>query len=315
MVLEDDEVPDAVTLVLGGGGVPGLAYISGVLRALRDVTGFEADSADLVIGTSAGAMAGALLRAGCPLEDLASRAIGVMDSDSKSLVDAAWASPTEFFARVLGSYSVVARAGMRLPLPDFPRVMGRFFPGAMVVPRDSSNIDRFGDRWPVRPLWIVTVDLVTGRRMLLRRSLAKREIGLSEAVRASTAVPGLFAPFRFGRHLLVDGGCHSAFNLDLAARAENPVVICIAPLGTDRARDTPVLHQVLRAPLEMRLGLEFEQVRRTRKKVILFRPGRRELAHFPVNFLSPRRVEDLQQEAYAVTCEKLLASGPKAAVW
>src|SRR5690349_19155028 len=53
-----------VGLVLGAGGVVGHAFHAGVLAALEDVAGFDARDADLIVGTSAGSVVGALLRAG-----------------------------------------------------------------------------------------------------------------------------------------------------------------------------------------------------------------------------------------------------------
>jgi NTE family protein len=53
-----------VTLVLGAGGPIGRAFHAGVLGALAEACGWDARSADLIVGTSAGAQIGALLRAG-----------------------------------------------------------------------------------------------------------------------------------------------------------------------------------------------------------------------------------------------------------
>src|SRR5919198_3899481 len=55
-----------VGLVLGAGGVMGGAWITGALHALADETGWDPASADCVIGTSAGAMIGALCASGVP---------------------------------------------------------------------------------------------------------------------------------------------------------------------------------------------------------------------------------------------------------
>src|SRR5690348_12445813 len=60
-----------VGLVLGGGGVVGQAYHSGVLAVLQHDVGFDARTADLVVGTSAGSITGTLLRLGVSPEDLA----------------------------------------------------------------------------------------------------------------------------------------------------------------------------------------------------------------------------------------------------
>jgi len=53
-----------VTLVLGAGGPVGKAFHAGVLRAIAERCGWEARDADVIVGTSAGAHIGALLRMG-----------------------------------------------------------------------------------------------------------------------------------------------------------------------------------------------------------------------------------------------------------
>src|SRR3954464_5516984 len=55
-----------VGLVLGAGGVMGGAWLTGGLHALPTETGWDPASADVVVGTSAGSMMGALLASGVP---------------------------------------------------------------------------------------------------------------------------------------------------------------------------------------------------------------------------------------------------------
>ena len=52
-----------VGLVLGGGGVVGQAYHAGVLAVLEHDFGFDARTADMIVGTSAGSITGTPLRA------------------------------------------------------------------------------------------------------------------------------------------------------------------------------------------------------------------------------------------------------------
>lgn len=53
-----------VALVLGAGGITGIAWLSGALTALREETGWDPATADLITGTSAGAVAATVLAAG-----------------------------------------------------------------------------------------------------------------------------------------------------------------------------------------------------------------------------------------------------------
>src|SRR5947207_10555808 len=58
--------PMKVGLVLGAGGVMGGAWLTGALAALAESTGWDPQSADYIVGTSAGAMIGALIAGGVP---------------------------------------------------------------------------------------------------------------------------------------------------------------------------------------------------------------------------------------------------------
>ena len=56
-------------LVLGGGGVTGIAWELGILKGLADA-GVDLSAADLVVGTSAGSVVGAQITSGRTLDDL-----------------------------------------------------------------------------------------------------------------------------------------------------------------------------------------------------------------------------------------------------
>jgi len=65
-----------IGLVLGAGGIVGHAFHAGVLAALAEVTGWDPREAEVVVGTSAGSVVGALLRAGMSAEDHYARLTG-----------------------------------------------------------------------------------------------------------------------------------------------------------------------------------------------------------------------------------------------
>src|SRR4051794_24858937 len=56
-------------LVLGGGGITGIAWETGLLHGLHE-RGVDLTTADLVVGTSAGSVVGAQVRSGTPLAEL-----------------------------------------------------------------------------------------------------------------------------------------------------------------------------------------------------------------------------------------------------
>ena len=78
----------------------------------------------------------------------------------------------------------------------------------------------FGDRWPAEPLWIVAVQLDTGRRVVFGRA-GEPSATVAEATQASCAIPAYFEPPTIGGMRYVDGGVHSTTNADVVA-AEQP---------------------------------------------------------------------------------------------
>lgn len=297
-----------MTLVLGGGGTHGIAYLAGALRALRDATGFEPSDAEVIVGTSAGALVAAQLRMGCPLEELADRALGGgLLGRPGPAVRPLFHNPQQFLARQIGSSWVIARSAYRFPLPSPPRHLGRLFPGGFMEARHPDNVDSLPHAWPSQATWIVTVDLRTGRRIVLGTRPSHFDLPFSRAVKASTAVPAVFAPIRLGSHLLVDGGVHSVTNLDLAVRAAPRLAICIAPMAYD-PRDPPNLtRRVVAAQVNRRLVREQLSIQRSGIETLVLRPGHEELRHIRLNFLATAGLGDLHAAAYRRTTDKLAA--------
>jgi NTE family protein len=209
-------------LVLGGGGVTGAAWELGLISGLA-AQGVELAAADLVIGTSAGAVAGAQLRSGAPLEKLYERQLARPDG--------------EISARLGGT--VIARMAW-IMLTSRDQVRGRARLGAMALrARTVPEADRrkvFEGRlpsaaWPDRPLQLTAIDAHSGEFVVFD---ASGEAGLLDAVAASCAVPGVWPPVTIGSRRFIDGGMRSPANADLAAGYDR--VVIIAPLGRESAR-------------------------------------------------------------------------------
>lgn len=76
--------------------------------------------------------------------------------------------------------------------------------------------------WPERDLRIPAVDAVTGEVVIFTRDSG---VTLVDAVTASCAVPGIWPPASIGDHRYVDGGVRSSANADLAAGADQILLI------------------------------------------------------------------------------------------
>ena len=210
-------------LVLGGGGITGIAWELGLLAGLRR-DGVDLGDADLIVGTSAGAFVGALVATGADPTSVAAAAGGLGDL-----------SPRIDLGLLAQLFSIMADHELA---PDRARVeLGRFALQAPVGD-PQTEVDRFAHRlpdhtWPVRPRLVVTaVNTATGEPVAWDASAG---VPLPAAVAASCAVPGVFPPVEVGgTGFFMDGGVRSVTNADLAAGAS--AVVVVAPtVGMFRA--------------------------------------------------------------------------------
>jgi NTE family protein len=125
-----------------------------------------------------------------------------------------------------------------------------------------------GDHWPAQSLWIAAVRLDDARLVVFGRADAP-DATPAEAVAASCAIPGWFAPVRIGGSRYVDGGVHSLTNVNRLARADLDLVIVSAPMGRAGRRGyNGAFRQAARAQLTM----EAEVLRRRGVSVVAFQP-------------------------------------------
>jgi NTE family protein len=154
-----------IALALGGGAARGFAHI-GVIKALEA----QGIVPDIVVGTSAGSVVGALYAAGSNGFELQRTA---MDMNEAEISD--WALP--FFSKASGVLKGDA-------LQNY-------------VNRAVKNVPI--ERLRI-PFGAVATDLQTGKPILFQRG------NTGQAVRASSSVPGVFQPVKIGTHSYVDGG-------------------------------------------------------------------------------------------------------------
>ncbi len=305
-------------MVLGGGGSVGAAYIVGALSGLVEASGLDLNAADVIIGTSAGAIIAADLRLGRTVEQISDllqppATVGVHPHD----IIPAWRSQVDFVRRSVGSAWVMARTALPMPMrmPPPSRTLQRLFPGSMMAIADGEwAAQRFANAWPERALWLVAWNLDDSRRMVLHRDggNAGHRATLRQAVVASSAVPGVFSPVRVGRRRMVDGGVMSANNLDLAARTSSQVVIAVAPMGFDPRRPPGYVRSITRGAFNTQLTAEGAAVRATGKAVLLLRPTGDELRHHGVNALSRRHIREVMEAAAESTARRVRGGRAKA---
>jgi NTE family protein len=218
-------------LVLGGGGITGIAWELGVLSGLR-AHGVDLTGADLVVGTSAGSVVGAQIATG----------VDVDERYAAQLADATGEIAARLGRGALARLALAAVLGPRDPQRVRARI-GAVALRARTVPQ-AERIAVISRRlpvheWPERDLRITAVDADTGEFVALDRHSG---VPLVEAVAASCAVPGVWPPVSSGGRRFVDGGVRSPANADLAADHERVVVL--APLVRGLSRAGAVQRQV-----------------------------------------------------------------------
>ena len=224
---QPDARPTGTTaLVLGGGGVTGIAWEIGVLHGLRAGGGTLARALDapaLVVGTSAGSVVGTIVAAAAdagPDWDLAP-ALAAQHAPSTTEIPRD-IDLTALFERMS---SVVATD----PL-EARRQVGEF---ALAVDRDVADDRRaaIAARLPVRdwPATTLRVTAVDARSGALTVFDAHSGVGLDEAVAASCAVPGVWPTVPIGDAEYMDGGMASLCHATLAAGHDRVVVLVPFP--------------------------------------------------------------------------------------
>ncbi len=218
------------TLVLGGGGVTGVAWETGILAGL-EAAGVDLTGADIMIGTSAGAVVAAQITSGAPLD---------------GLYAAQLAPPTGEIAAKIGIrfYAAMATTMLLTRNPQrFRRRIGARALRAKTVP-EAERREVIANRlpshdWPERRLLITAIDAATGEFVVFDKNAG---VPLVAAVGASCAVPMVWPPVTIGDRRFIDGGIRSSANADLATGADRIVVI--APLTQGGGATPKVADQV-----------------------------------------------------------------------
>jgi NTE family protein len=226
-------------LVLGGGGITGIAWEWGILAGLK-AAGVDLTGADLVVGTSAGSVVGAQVATG-------------LDPDER--YQAQLAPPDGEVAAALGT-GLLLQYGLAMVSSRTPRkVRARI--GRLALRADTVDEDdrvrviesRLPVReWPDRTLRVTAVDVATGEFRTFDRDAG---VPLVRAVAASCAVPGVWPPVTIDGRRYMDGGIRSGANADLAAGYDRVVVLAPLPrgFGTGAARQVEALRAAARVEL------------------------------------------------------------------
>jgi predicted acylesterase/phospholipase RssA len=211
--------------------------------AVQLATGWNPDGAEVVIGTSSGAFVSALVRN----DSLTLDSLVRHDDERSDVAD-----------RIRGH--IYQRGGSRdvgnwvrhglapgLRRPGVTLFMGSPAPYHSRGLADwvTSQIgEEAATSWPDKPTAIVAYDIEARQRTVFGAA-DHPDVGLAEAVAASTAIPLLFRPFPIDGRLYVDGGVASGTHADLVLGHSRPLdlVLIVAPMAAELHRKRALIHE------------------------------------------------------------------------
>ncbi|GGO97366.1 patatin-like phospholipase family protein [Wenjunlia tyrosinilytica] len=287
-------------LVLGGGGTLGAAWAIGALCALEEATGWDPRSADVIVGTSAGSILGALLSSGvspCELRDH-QRGTPLTSGPLSGLLfdyDTATGGPLPPPPRLgIGSPSLLRRTVRHPRSYPFQTVVSAFLPtGRATMDGIGVLLAALGpvEDWPDHAgLRMVAVDYDTGERVAFGAPEAPAA-GVGEAVLASCAIPGWFVPVTIDGHRYVDGGTWSATSIDLLLGHEMDEVYVLAPMASrdlDQPRSLPArVERRYRRSVTRKMLREAKALEEEGARVELVVPGPQDLTVMGANMMDP----------------------------
>ncbi len=232
-------------LVLAGGGVIGGMYEVGALAALEEtVPGFNANTLDVYVGSSAGSVVAALM------------ANGIRPRELYTILDEGRDDPLNFqrgaifhrgasagaawnFAQVLWAVGKNVVSNLHLDWPDIlARSQGEMPPGFYSL----RNLEEFirqafaarglsnDFRSCARPLLIPAIDIDRGERVVFGRGRPLRRADL-RGHRRVVGHPGFFEPYHIGGRDYVDGDVGFTGHADLAVEAGARLLIVVESSG------------------------------------------------------------------------------------
>ena len=332
-------------LALAGGGPLGAFYEVGTLHAIGEsIGGLDLTGLDMYCGVSSGAMIAAGLANGLDTADM-----GVVFIHNASVeypvtpglfLRPAFREYLQRLSTLPGLLSGVLLQYLRDPGKDWAEAidpLGRLLPTGLC---DNRPFERFlahlfsghgrtnDFRELRRKLFIVATELNTGDSVRFGEPHFDH-VPISQAIQASTALPGLYPPVEIDGHTYADGALLRTMNASLLLDAGADFVICVNPLVAFDASHAPrhrtnghaprhdltrgglptVLSQTFRAMIQsrMKVGMRNYKQDYPNTDVLLFEPDRGDEEMFFQNVFRYADRKRLAEHAYQRTRRDLLA--------
>jgi NTE family protein len=288
-------------MVLGSGGVLGDTWMSGLTAGLLDAGGLDLRQSSSFVGTSAGSIVATRLAAGEDLrgyirrrfgsgggQELTAQAgigAGGVASRKSGADDRTGGGPLGAVAStMLGTTRPAGALLRRVALKAVPE-------GGEELARLGRTIDRLMPDWDPR-LNLVGVEVRSGSRIVIKAG-DSQGLTVSEAVRASCAIPGVFSPVDSARGPIVDGGVWSPVNLDAVRPPPGSNVLCLYPSGY-HSRPRSLRRSAATSVSRARVAIEAAAMRRHGVRVMVVAPDEAAAAA-----IGPSRMDHSRDEAVA----------------
>jgi NTE family protein len=294
------DTPD--TLVLGGGGTLGEAWMWAVLAGAERDGGFDARGCGAYVGTSAGSIVAAMLSAGvAPQARLEHEggvgAIAGTPAESERALAVLLGAAGDVALAAIAPLAPLALASAGRPRQLLARTILRAIPsGRRSLRRLGETVERSGARFDGR-LRVVAVEVSSGRRIAFGAPGAP-ELAVGLAVEASCAIPGVFRPVEVAGSAYLDGGVWSPTNIDAAPIRRGGRILCLNPTGSLR----PTLGSPAGAigPLSRAVArAEALAARRRGVQTTTINPDRASAAAIGLNLMDARRRSDVIEAGLA----------------
>ena len=330
---------DGVGLALAGGVVEGGFYEIGALCALEEaVEGLDLTRLGVYVGVSAGAAVAAMLANGVAPRTMSAAIVErsgdpTLDLRPDVLFTPAWSEiagrlrripgiAARTLRRVVGAprealgWGTLAAFGAALPTALFDgRGIERFLATAFGAPGRTNDFRALDAALRVVAVRLDTAELVAFGAPGLDH------VPISHAVRASTALPGLFCPAEIDGELYIDGVArrtmHASLGLDQGAK----LLLCVNPIVPVRLTDPPasrrtladrglpyVLSQTFRTVVHSRMSTAFQSYAHSHPDadLVLIEPEMEDESLFFSNIFSFANRRGVCEHAYASTRRHLL---------
>ena len=324
-------------LALAGGGPAGAVYEIGALRALEEaVEGWDANECEVYVGVSAGAFIAGLLANGHTPSQLV-RGLVTNEPGEHPFDPAIFFLPAyrEWIGRAFEIPGLVADGLWQFfRAPQDQTLLKSLIRLTGVVPLglfDNEPIRRYLERVFSlhgrtddfrrlrHKLFVVSADLEAGVPIVFG-SEGWDHVPISQAVQASTAVPGLYPPVEIDGHLCVDGVLLKTVHASVALEHGADLLLCVNPLvpvdvaagqrdhvlseGALLGHGLPaILSQTFRTMIHSRMvvGMARYHAHYPDADVVLFEPERHEYRLFFRNIFSFRSRREICEIAYRAT--------------